>query len=481
MEKSILQNARSFFAGTTLSRASGVMRDITMAAAFGGSAEVASFFIAYRFANLLRRLLGEGNIQSGFIPHYVALKEEGPKFYRDTVFSMGLVLLFVVASFDLALYALQGVVSEEWGQILELSMWMSPGLFFICLYGLNSALLQCQKKYFLPSVAPVLFNVIWIAAAFYRPEIYFLAWVITVAFFWQWFVTIFEGFLILPWREWLKPKLFSPHFRALIKPLSLGIVGIGATQINSALDPVFAKFADGAGPAFLWYALRLQQLPFALFGLALSSALLPAISKAEDKGALLKEALFQAAFFMIFCTFAIFALGPFGVNFCYGHGGFSTNDVQNTVFCLWGYGLGLLPSVFILLYSGRYYAEKDYTTPAKASLFAVLINTALNALFVFVFGWGALSVAIATSIAAFCNVAYLSKGLPKELWLFILKISASCALPAAAVMALQLLYFVPYPRDLLAQAIQLGVASCLYIAFSFFLLPKEYFSRLLAR
>ena len=43
----------------------------------------------------------------------------------------------------------------------------------------------------------------------------------------------------------------------------------------SLMDSIFATYASLEGPAYLWYAIRIQQLPIALFGIALASALLP--------------------------------------------------------------------------------------------------------------------------------------------------------------------------------------------------------------
>jgi putative peptidoglycan lipid II flippase len=473
MEKdlSLFKYAKNFFAGTALSRMSGLFRDIAMAISFGGSVEIASFFVAFRFANLFRRILGEGNLQSGFTPQYLSLKEDGPKFYRDTTFSMAVILFLTIACLEALFAVLLLFADSEWQEILQLTMWMVPGLFFICLYSLNSSFLQCRNRYFLPAAAPILFNFAWVFAALYSPSVSVLAIAVTVAFAGQWFVTIFEGFKALPLREWIKPKLFSEEFKALLKPLSLGFIGIGAVQLNSALDPIFARVIDPRGPAFLWYAIRIEQLPFALFGIALSNALLPALSRVEDRtlrDGLLNDTLKKASAIMLFCTFGIFALGDFGINFLYGHGDFSALDVQNTFHCLWGYGLGLTPSVFVLLLSARYYAEKDYKTPAMAALLSVGVNIGLNVIFVFGFSWSAFAVAIATSIAAFCNVAYLSRGfLSKELWLFVFKMGLACIFPTTIVFAVQRIWMELYPRDIFAQIFQLIIATTLYCVWVF--------------
>ncbi len=463
----VLRSAKSFFAGTVLSRISGLLRDVAMAVSFGSSPEVAAFMVSYRLANLFRRLLGEGNLQAGFVPHFVEMKEKGPFYYRDVTYSMAIVLLLAVLLLEGLFWGCRFLVNDNWIEIIDLSMWMVPGLFFICLYGLNSALYQCHKKYFLPAVAPVAFNFIWIGAALFLPGVRWLAIAITLAFAGQWLLTLFEGAKLLTFKEWLRPQIFSPDFRALIKPMMLGIIGIGAVQFNSALDAIFARLADPEGPAFLWYAIRIQQLPMALFGIALSGALLPPLSKTKDptqRRQLLQSALKHSAPLMFVCTFGIFALGSVGVNLLYGHGDFTPAGVEQTVACLCGYGLGLTPSVFVLLLAAGCYAQKNYRLPTRASLLSVAANIALNALFVYGFGWGAASIAIATSISSLLNMAILSQGVFQGLAGFLLKMVFISALPAVAVWIVQAFWMEPYPREFSLQLMQFGILSALYLA-----------------
>src|SRR5262245_60134389 len=132
MIQSVLQSTRSFLAGTFLSRISGLFRDIAMALSFGSSAEIAAFMVAYRLANLFRRLLGEGNLQAGFVPHFIALKEKGGAFYRDTFYSLGSILCGVILLLEIFLYFSLPFLAPDWQEIVQLSMWMLPALFFIC-------------------------------------------------------------------------------------------------------------------------------------------------------------------------------------------------------------------------------------------------------------------------------------------------------------------------------------------------------------
>ncbi len=466
--RTILRSAKSFFVGTALSRMSGLFRDIAIALSFGSSVEIAAFMVSYRLANLFRRLLGEGNLNAAFVPHFTSLKEGGGYFYRDVIYSMGIILIGAVLVLEAALIGLDFLVDSNWKEIIHLTMWMVPGLFFICLYGLGSALLQCRGKYFIPAIAPVVFNLIWIVSCFWFKDVKLLALTITIAFAGQWGVTIFEGLKLLSLKQWLRPKIFSPEFRKLVRPMMLGIVGVGAVQFNSAFDAIFARIADLKGPAFLWYAIRIQQLPIALFGIALSGALLPPLSRETDpekRNGFLISALKQGAALMLSCTFGIFALSEMGINLLFGHGGFTVNDVVQTSHCLWGYGIGLVPSIFVLILATNEYSKKNYRLPMIASVASVAVSIALNMLFVFGLGYGAISVAISTSLSSFVN-AYLllpRSVFPASFWAFIGKMGFANLLACLVVVALKWFWQIKLAQDLAMQSIQFALLALLYV------------------
>ncbi len=421
------RSAFRFFSGTLISRVSGMLRDMIMAFFFGTSAPLAAFLLAYRFVYLLRRVFGEGLLHQGFIPHFETVRvddeRKGAIFFRDLFWTMAIVIGVVIGlgAIGLSLFSTQ---------TSKLMLWMLPGVFFICLFGLSTGLLQAEKSFFIPSVAPVGFNVIWIVGimAFQsipmERAVFGLALVISVAFFFQWGLTIPKvwGYL----RKHLSPKeifqgnFFSKELRALSQPLLLGVVGVAALQVNSAIDGVFARWADLEGPAYLWYAIRLQQLPLALFGIAISSALLPSLSRAVKAG---DESHFQAllsfakkrTFTLIFpCVIGIFVLGAASMNLLFGRGDFSQMATAQSTVCLWCYGVGLLPAALILIYAPAFYAKKDYKTPMLGALGASLLNVGLNTLLVFIFSLGAASVALATSLTACLNAAYLARKLHQE-------------------------------------------------------------------
>src|SRR5581483_5358829 len=342
--KTVSRSTFAFLSGTFLSRLSGLGRDMAMAVAFGSSPAIAAFMVAFRFSNLLRRLFGEGPLASGFIPHFEQLRaaspEKGAQFFRDLFFSMSLFLLLLIGGIEAILCGILkwGQLQPDNAQILYLTILMMPGVLFICLFGLSSSFLQCEKRFFITGFAPVVFNLVWIGAAlFFKNKdpieaVFPLSCAVVIAFLMQWLMLVPQTLAYLKKNlgesKSFSPKLFSPELRSLLKPLSLGIIGVGAVQINSALDAIFARFASLEGPAYLWYAIRIEQVPVALFGIALSAALLPPLSRAiknADKTqyfTLLRFSL-RRSFSLIFpCTLGIFVLGAVGINFLYGHGSF---------------------------------------------------------------------------------------------------------------------------------------------------------------
>lgn len=432
---SILQSAKRFFGGTMLSRIAGMMRDIAMAFAFGAHASVAAFLVAFRFSHLLRRLLGEGPMQSALIPQIEKLRQEDPQkaasFFRNLTASLTALLSCIVVA---TMVVLGGVLlwidlTPGNAEIIQLTLLMMPSLLFICLFGINASLLQCQKSYFIPSVAPVAFNLVWIFGAFClwnlasTTAMLWLTVFVNLACIAQWAITfpqIRQNLKTLGGDVKGPLKFFSKDVLTLLQPLSLGVIGVGAAQVNNALDAVFARYADSEGPAYLWYAIRLQQLPLALFGIAISGAILPPLARAIKNGNVLQFrhfldfALRRTMVLMLPISLAILALGGSGVNLLYGHGDFDRLATTETTLCLWAYGIGLLPMGLVLIIAPSFYAQQDYRTPTYASLISIFLNIFLNFILVAFLNLGAASVALATGISSWVNLWILSMKLKQS-------------------------------------------------------------------
>lgn len=484
----ILHSAKRFLTGTVLSRITGLLRDIAMAAAFGTQDAVAAFLVAFRFAHLLRRLFGEGALQSAFIPEFEKLRKENAQgafhFFQSLTICLTILLsvvIFLVMG-GLGFFLLKG--EPENNEILQLTFLLMPSLLFICLYGLNSSLLQCEKSYLTPSIAPAGFNLIWILGVgclYHVPAQTAMLWLagfVILACFCQWAITVPQTISILKQHGYLRCDYrgIIKNSQRIVTPLFLGIIGVGASQINNALDSIFARYASLEGPAYLWYAIRVQQLPLALFGIALSGAILPPLSRAakqenpEEFNYFLSFGLMQIIALMLPVTFGIFILGDSAVKLLYGRGDFNALSALETADCLKAYGIGLIPMAAILIVAPAFYAKKNYLTPSLGSLYSVILNVILNALMIFGLGLGPVSVAYATSISAWFNLIFLlwqfrqtfSFSENRRLFFSSFKILVACV---ATFIGLQI--FLPLWKShySISFLIQFGFESILFTAF----------------
>ena len=175
-------------------------------------------------------------------------------FFRDVFFSMGLILVVLIAVAEICL--------SFWlpNQIIYLIMLILPGIPFIGLFGICSGLLQCEKYFFLTGISPVAYNLIWIGAVwFFRNDLpesaaIGLSIAISFAFFFQWFITFPKTISyvskFLSWRELFSFRLFSSEIRLMFSSLSFGVIGVAAAQVSSAIDPLFARYSSLEGPSF---------------------------------------------------------------------------------------------------------------------------------------------------------------------------------------------------------------------------------------
>jgi putative peptidoglycan lipid II flippase len=432
----MMRQAARFGSGTLLSRFAGMTRDILMAATLGSGEHVAAFFMAFRFSNLMRRILGEGAMQAALVPVFEELRHKSEReaalFFRSTWIAVSCVLLTMILLAEALLgLSLFFVEQPQLVQVIRLTMAMMPGLLFICWYGIQAALCTCYGSFFVPAAAPAAFNLIWIAglawATGWVPDqaVLFLAGTIVFAYGLQWMAVTPETWRTLRraiGQGWWRAPLgnFAP-LKALIRPLTLGLVGVSATQINSLIDAIFARIADPSGPAYLWYAVRIEQVPVGMVGVALSSAALPALARCLMNGQnstfveLVRVSFVRSGQTLLAFSAIFLVLGFSLIELVFCRGAFCRAAAGETTLCLWAYALGLLPQTWVILLTPVYYAAQNYRRPSVGAIWALGSNLAMNAFLVFGLGLGATSIALSTGIASLVNLWWLVRPFPSLL------------------------------------------------------------------
>lgn len=180
-------------------------------------------------------------------------------------------------------------------------------------------------------------------------------------------------------------------------------MGSSTAQISAFLDTWLASFLAVGSISYLYYANRVFQLPLALFAIATSIALFPAISKAinNDNEKKVQAALQKAFWFLMFTlSFSLaggIILSEGVIRLLFERGAFMSEDTAQTAFVFVMYLLGLLPFGLSKLFSLYLYANHQMAKAAKISALSLGVNILLSLLFIKPLGSAGLALASSLS------------------------------------------------------------------------------------
>ena len=424
--RSIAKAAGLIGAATLSSRILGLVRDVILARLLGATMAADAFFIAYRVPNMFRELLAEGSMASAFIPVFTEYHARRSK--RETwelasaVFTTLLSLVTVIAV--IGVIAAPTIVwmlapgfhedSERITLTTTLTRIMFPYLIFVSLAAVTMGILNSLRAFAAPAFAPVLFNVCIIAFALVlspslEEPVMGVAVGVVVGGLAQ-FVVQLPG---VQRRGLLFQWLFNPGHPGVRKIGWLmvpSLLGLSVTQINVTVSTILASYFPG-GPTYLFYGMRLIQFPLGIFGVALATAILPALSEQASRRDVneLRETvgfgLRMIGFIILPAMVGLIALRRPIVHVVFEHGAFSPADTQGTAAALLAYAVGLWAFAGTRVIVAAFYALQDTKTPAVTAVMAMLINVGLAVLLMKPFAHAGL--ALATALSAMVNVGAL--------------------------------------------------------------------------
>ena len=412
---------------TMASRILGLVREMLIAALLGTGPIADAFFVALKLPNLFRRLFGEGAFNAAFVPAFAGmLATEGPnaarQFAEEAMSVLAFWLLGLTLIGEIFMPALMTVLapgfSDDAGKFaltVTLSRITFPYLLLICVAALVSGVLNGLERFAASTASYVLFNVVSIAfmiwlTPFMPTAGHALAWGVTVSGVVQlallfWAVSRAGMGLRLP-----RPRL-TPQMRALLRRMAPGLVGSGVTQINFAVDVIVMSLLPAGSVALLNYADRVNQLPLGVIGSAVGTALLPLLSRQVRSGEAaaanetINRALEYALFLSLPAAFALVVVPVPVMSALFGRGAFGEESVRLSAQCLAAYGVGLPAFVVVKVLGPAFFARGDTATPVKVSIGVILLNFALNLLFMAPLRH--MGPALASSVAATVNVIAL--------------------------------------------------------------------------
>lgn len=430
---------------TMLSRVLGLLRDMVLARLFGASAGADAFFVAFRIPNFLRRLFAEGAFSQAFVPvlsEYKSQRDHSDvrQLLDHVSGSLGLVLFGITLVGVLAAPLLIMVFAPGFlddGDKYDLTVAMVritfPYIFFISLTALAGGVLNSYGRFAVPAFTPVFLNLSLIAAALWlaprlADPVMALAWGVFVAGLVQ---LLFQlpfllrlGLLPRP-RFGLCKKDRHEGVQRIGKLMLPAIFGSSVVQINLLFDTLIASFLATGSVSWLYYSDRLVEFPLGVFGIALATVILPALSRQHasaesvDYARTMDWALRLVILIGVPAALGLLLLAQPLLTTIFHYGEFGSHDVAMAAASLMAYALGLLGFILIKVLATGFYARQDTRTPVRIGIIAMLANMVLNVAIVVPWVWldrpaPHAGLALATSLSAFLNAGLLYRSLLRQ-------------------------------------------------------------------
>ncbi|HOK57117.1 MAG TPA: murein biosynthesis integral membrane protein MurJ [bacterium] len=427
MSKKIFRAISLLAIGTIISRFFGLFREIVSANFFGTTKIYDAFLLSFMIPNFFRGLLAEGALTSSFIPVFTEyLSDEGEKsqlkeivditFTLSLIFTFSLFLIFFILS-EIGVRIL--IYESKWYYVFLLLKFTFPYLIFISLSALYTGILNSYKSFFLPSISPIVLDFFWILSLFYFAH--FFGNTLEEKIFSLCLGVILGGIgqylILVPSVRKLgySPKISLNFSHPAIKKMGFlflpMIVGVAVGPINLLVDYSLANFLSSGMVSGLWYATRLYQLPLGIFGISISTAVLPWLSENFSKKEFdkFRENL-NYAFKILFLTiipstiFLIFLKDEI-ITFLFKRGMFDVKSVNLTSYPLFFYSLGLVFYGGISVMTRCFYAFNDTRTPVKIGVFSIATNFILDIILMQFLAHG--GIALSTSLVGLINFLLL--------------------------------------------------------------------------
>ncbi|MCP4228349.1 MAG: hypothetical protein GY773_33785, partial [Actinomycetia bacterium] len=351
--------------------------------------------------NVLQNLLGEGALSASFIPVYARLVEEGEEGEADQLAGtiaalLAAVTLVLVAAGILLADPLVRVFtnwendSDKFDLTVSLTRITTVGLGFLVLSAWCLGVLNSHRHFFLPYVAPVVWNGIQIVVlgativADWEPNR------VATAAAWAVLVGGFAQFAIqFPHVRRLSPKLWASLRRTrdvevVITRFGPAVGSRGVVQISSFVDLLLAGIlVEGALGAYA-FALPLYLLPISLFGFSVAASELAEMSRRSGQEEVvasrvrpaLRRVIVPAGFIV-----AVYLVGARPVvDGLYGWAsrlfdkGFSAEDVTLVSLVVTSFAIGLPAAMTARITQNTLYSVGEVRGPAKIAAIRMVVS-----------------------------------------------------------------------------------------------------------
>ncbi len=421
---------RSFFTVsfyTFLSRVLGFIRDILIARYLGSTVIADAFFVAFRIPNFFRRVLAEGAYSAALIPVFsgVVLNPKDEREASDFVENTTSMLLFATVVLTIIFffgmpYIIQVLApgfidnKEAYELAVHFGKIIFPYIIFISLAAHFASINNVHERFAAGAFAPAILNISFILSLFFLTPFvttagHALSYGVLIGGVLQ-FLYLYRAVL-----NFYRPRIILPvlneKLKKFFKLFLPGVVGSGVIQLNIVIGTIIASFLPVGAISHIYYADRLNQLPLAIFGIALGIVLLPSLSKAikqadlETTNNIQNRSIEFSLLISLPSAIGLFILAEPIIQILFERGAFVTEDTFYTAKVLSYFALGLPAYIIIKVLVSCFFAREDTKTPLYISIVSVITNVVLSLLLIG--SMREMGIAVATAISAWVNALLL--------------------------------------------------------------------------
>ena len=419
---------------TFLSRILGFVRDIPIAKFLGSSTISDAFFVAFRLPNFFRRVLAEGAYSAALIPTFSGViidsKDDGEAadFVENTMSLLLFVTIILTIIFYFGMpYIIQVLApgfssnKEAFNLAVHFGKIIFPYLIFISLVAHFTSIINVHGKFAAGAFAPAILNISFILSLFFlTPQLssagHALSYGVLIGGLFQ-FIFMYQALL-----KFYRPRIRIPHLNEKLKKFFRlffpGVIGSGVIQLNIIIGTIIASFLPVGAISHIYYADRLNQLPLAIFGIAIGVVLLPSLSRAIKNNEKEKIDISQnssiefSLLISLPSALGLYVLSNPIIHILFERGAFVAEDTLYTAQVLSLFSLGLPAYILIKVLIVCFFAREDTKTPFYISVVSISINIVLS--FLLISSMREMGIAFATSISAWANALLLFSILLKK-------------------------------------------------------------------
>ncbi|HEX9192078.1 MAG TPA: murein biosynthesis integral membrane protein MurJ [Candidatus Deferrimicrobiaceae bacterium] len=385
--------AALMMASVFLSRILGYARDAVIAYQHGATPETDAYFVAFTIPDFLNYLLAGGSLSITFIPIFARClaegrEEEGFRSFSAIATVMGIAMIFFIVLGEFLAARIIPLIAPGFppGQVAaaaRLTRIVLPAQIFFYIGGLLMAVQYARKQFFLPALAPLVYNLGIIAGGLLMGREHGMAgfaWGVVAGSFLGNFILQLYGARRggLPFSP--RIDLSDPGFREFVR-LSIPIMlGFSLVVVDEWTTRVFGSFLLAGAITWLNNARRLMQVPVGIFGQASGVASYPFLAGLAAQGR--KEELWEALSVTLRWVFLVsagvaamgFVLSREAVLLVYQRGAYTIDDTLRTAEALSAFCLGIPFWCAQAIVARGFFAMRDTWTPTLAGTAAWVVT-----------------------------------------------------------------------------------------------------------